>query len=77
MLKKMKKGIHPPYGECTVICACGNTWKTRSTKKVIKVEVCSQCHPFYTGKRRVVAATGKVEKFLKKYGKLKDEGKAS
>lgn len=72
----MKKGIHPQYGECTVVCACGNTWKTHSTKKFIRVEVCSNCHPFYTGKQRVVAATGKVEQFLKKY-ESKDEGQAS
>ncbi len=72
----MKKGIHPQYGECTVICACGNTWKTRSTKKLIRIEVCSSCHPFYTGKQKVVAATGKVEKFLKKY-ESQDESSTS
>ncbi|MDI6845044.1 MAG: 50S ribosomal protein L31 [Candidatus Saccharicenans sp.] len=63
----MKKGIHPEYQECTVICACGNTFKTRSTKKEIRVEICSQCHPFFTGKQRIVDTAGRVEKFRKKY----------
>lgn len=63
----MKKGIHPDYQECTVICACGNTFKTRSTKKEIRVEICSQCHPFFTGKQRIVDTAGRVEKFRKKY----------
>jgi len=68
----MKKGIHPEYQECTVICACGNTFKTRSTKKEIRVEICSQCHPFFTGKQRIVDTAGRVEKFRKKYaGKTK------
>jgi len=63
----MKKGIHPEYQECTVICACGNTFKTRSTKKEIRVEICSQCHPFFTGKQKIVDTAGRVEKFRKKY----------
>lgn len=63
----MKKGIHPEYHECTVICACGNTFKTRSTKKEIRVEICSQCHPFFTGKQKIVDTAGRVEKFRKKY----------
>ncbi|MCR4395672.1 MAG: 50S ribosomal protein L31 [Candidatus Saccharicenans sp.] len=63
----MKKGIHPEYQECTVICACGNTFRTRSTKKEIRVEICSQCHPFFTGKQRIVDTAGRVEKFRKKY----------
>jgi large subunit ribosomal protein L31 len=63
----MKKGIHPEYQECTVICACGNAFKTRSTKKEIRVEICSQCHPFFTGKQRIVDTAGRVEKFRKKY----------
>lgn len=67
----MKKGIHPEYEESTVICACGNTFKTRSTKKEIRVEICSQCHPFYTGKQKFVDSAGRVEKFRKKYGDLK------
>ncbi|MBP6909390.1 MAG: 50S ribosomal protein L31 [Candidatus Aminicenantales bacterium] len=63
----MKKGIHPEYQECTVICACGNTFKTRSTKKEIRVEICSQCHPFFTGKQKLMDTAGRVEKFRKKY----------
>ncbi|MDD8019928.1 MAG: 50S ribosomal protein L31 [Acidobacteriota bacterium] len=63
----MKKGIHPEYQECTVICACGNTFKTRSTRKEIRVEICSQCHPFFTGKQKIMDTAGRVEKFRKKY----------
>ena len=63
----MKKGIHPEYQECTVIWACGNTFKTRSTKKEIRVEICSQCHPFFTGKQKIMDTAGRVEKFRKKY----------
>lgn len=64
----MKKGIHPEYIEATATCACGNTFKTRSTKEVIEVEVCSKCHPFYTGKQSRASKKGKVEQFNKKYG---------
>ena len=65
----MKEGIHPNYQEAKVICACGETFTTRSTKKEIKVEVCSKCHPFYTGsKRMLVEQGGRVDKFKKKYG---------
>ena len=67
----MKKGIHPEYVECTVTCACGNIFTTRSTKKEIRVEICSQCHPFYTGKQKFVDSAGRVEKFRKKYEKIK------
>jgi large subunit ribosomal protein L31 len=67
----MKKDIHPEYQESTVICACGNTFKTRSTKKEIRVEICSQCHPFFTGKQKLVDSAGRVEKFRKKYGEAK------
>ena len=67
----MKKGIHPDYEESTVICACGNTFTTRSTKKEIRVEICSQCHPFYTGKQKFIDSAGRVEKFKRKYGDLK------
>ena len=63
----MKKDIHPAYDESTVICACGNTFKTRSTKKEIRVEICSQCHPFFTGKQKFIDSAGRVEKFRKKY----------
>ena len=63
----MKKGIHPKYVEATVVCGCGNTFKTRSTKEKLVVEVCSACHPFYTGKQKFVDTAGRVEKFTSKY----------
>ena len=66
--KVMKKNIHPEYVEATVTCACGNTFKTMSTKDTINVEVCSKCHPFYTGKQNLTSKKGQVEKFNKKYG---------
>jgi len=65
----MKPGIHPPYEKARIICACGNVIETRSTKKEMRVEICSRCHPFYTGQRQmVVERGGKVERFRKKYG---------
>lgn len=64
----MKKGIHPEYHETTVTCACGNTFQTRSTLKDIRVEICSACHPFYTGQQRLTATAGKAELFRRKYG---------
>ena len=67
----MKKDIHPDYNEVQVTCACGNTFKTRSTKKEIRVEICSQCHPFFTGKQKFVDFAGRVEKFRRKYGDIK------
>ncbi|MCX6561380.1 MAG: 50S ribosomal protein L31 [Candidatus Aminicenantes bacterium] len=67
----MKKDIHPNYEECMVICACGNTFPTRSTKKEIRVEICSQCHPFFTGRQKFIDSAGRVEKFRKKYDGLK------
>jgi large subunit ribosomal protein L31 len=67
----MKKEIHPDYVECLVTCACGNTFTTHSTKKEIRVEICSQCHPFYTGTQKFVDSAGRVEKFRKKYDKNK------
>ena len=63
----MKKGIHPVYVEANVTCGCGNTFKTRSTKKTIAVEICSKCHPFFTGKVKFVDTAGRVEKFQRKY----------
>lgn len=63
----MKKGIHPPYVETTVKCSCGETFKTRSTKPEIHVEICSQCHPFYTGKQKLVDSGGRVERFQKRF----------
>ena len=63
----MKQGIHPTYYEdATVICACGNTWKTGSTKKLIHTDVCSKCHPFFTGEQRIVDTEGQVDRFYKK-----------
>jgi large subunit ribosomal protein L31 len=73
----MKKDIHPQYAESTVTCGCGNVFKTRSTKKNITVEICSACHPFFTGKMKYVDTTGRVEKFQRKYkdwAKKKQEG---
>lgn len=64
----MKPNIHPNYQETTVICACGETFKTRSTKKEIRLEICSACHPFFTGKQKLVDTAGRVERFQKKYG---------
>ena len=63
----MKEGIHPAYNATTVVCACGNTFETRSTKANIRVEICSNCHPFFTGKQKIVDTEGRVEKFLQKY----------
>ena len=63
----MKENIHPKYVESTVTCGCGNTFKTRSTMKEIRVEICAECHPFYTGKQKFVDTAGRVEKFQKKY----------
>jgi large subunit ribosomal protein L31 len=70
----MKKGIHPEYMECRVICACGETFLTRSTKREMRVEICSKCHPFYTGKRKIVDTEGRVERFMQRYG-LDETGK--
>jgi len=65
----MKKDIHPEYHETTITCACGNVIPTRSTEKDIKVEVCSNCHSFFTGQQKFVDSAGRVEKFQQKYGK--------
>jgi large subunit ribosomal protein L31 len=69
----MKADIHPAYGETTVVCGCGNTFQTRSTKENghIVVEVCSQCHPFYTGKQKILDSGGRVARFERRYGKRK------
>ena len=64
----MKQGIHPEYKTATVTCACGNVFETRSTVPAIHVEICSQCHPFFTGKQKLVDSAGRVEKFRRKYG---------
>ncbi|MBQ7348573.1 MAG: 50S ribosomal protein L31 [Clostridia bacterium] len=69
----MKEAIHPDYHEVTVVCACGETFKTGSTKKAdtINVDICSKCHPFFTGKQKLVDSGGRVDKFNKRYGNLK------
>ena len=65
----MKENIHPTYTESRVSCACGNSFTTRSTRSEIKLEICSACHPFFTGKVKLVDTAGRIEKFQKKYGK--------
>ncbi|MBU2541522.1 MAG: 50S ribosomal protein L31 [Candidatus Omnitrophica bacterium] len=67
----MKKSIHPEYKQATITCACGEVIHTRSTKQNIRVEICSKCHPFFTGRQKFVDSAGRVEKFLKKYKKEK------
>lgn len=68
----MKAGIHPNYHYVQVSCACGSTWHTRSTKPAeIKVEICSECHPFFTGKQKLIDTAGRVDKFYRKYGMQK------
>ena len=64
----MKENTHPVYEETTITCACGNVIKTRSTKKDIHVEICSKCHPFFTGKQKLVDTSGRVDMFNKRYG---------
>jgi large subunit ribosomal protein L31 len=63
----MKEGIHPEYKETTITCVCGNVIETKSTKKDIKIEICSNCHPFMTGKQKIMDTAGRVERFKKKY----------
>ena len=63
----MKEGIHPAYYETVVTCGCGNTFKTRSTRKELKVDICNQCHPFFTGKLKYVDTAGRIEKFQSKF----------
>jgi large subunit ribosomal protein L31 len=72
----MKKDIHPKYQEATVHCSCGNTFTTRSTKPDLHVELCSQCHPFYTGKQKLVDSGGRVERFKKRMDKRSEPVKA-
>jgi len=67
----MKPKIHPEYKETTISCACGAVIHTRSTKQNIRVEICSKCHPLYTGKQKLVDSAGRVEKFRRKYGRQK------
>jgi large subunit ribosomal protein L31 len=65
----VKPDIHPKYVNATVHCACGETWQTRSTKSEIRLEICSNCHPFFTGKQKLVDTAGRVERFNRKYGR--------
>lgn len=65
----MKPGIHPEYELLTVVCACGTTFQTRSTRKELRVELCSNCHPFFTGKQKLIDTAGRVERFQRRYGK--------
>lgn len=71
----MKKDIHPEYMDCQVSCGCGNTFATRATVKEMRIEICSVCHPFYSGKQKFVDAAGRVDKFLKRYGTKSVAGK--
>lgn len=66
----MKEGIHPEYPVATVTCACGNTFKTHSTRGDLAVDVCSNCHPFYTGKQKLMDTQGRVDRFRRKYEKV-------
>lgn len=71
-VNSMKEGIHPKYGKAIVKCACGNTFETGSTKEELRVEICSACHPFFTGRQKFVDTGGRVERFKRKYG-IKDD----
>ena len=75
LLVDMKKGIHPEYYKTTVKCACGNEFETGSTAKEIHVEICSKCHPFFTGKQKLVDSAGRVERFRRKYAKYDKSSK--
>jgi large subunit ribosomal protein L31 len=72
----MKKDIHPNYVEATVRCACGNEFKTGSTQDSIRVEICSKCHPFFTGKQKIMDTAGRVERFRRKYANF-EQNKAN
>ena len=69
----MKPDIHPKYAQTTIKCACGNTIEVGSTKSDITVEICSQCHPFFTGKQKLVDTAGRIERFRKKYAKFQNK----
>jgi large subunit ribosomal protein L31 len=73
----MKDGIHPKYEKAIVTCVCGNTFETRSTAGDLKLEICSNCHPFFTGRQKLVDSAGRVERYLKKYAKKPTEAAAS
>jgi large subunit ribosomal protein L31 len=63
----MRKEIHPDYKECAVTCACGNTFEIRTTKETMTIDICNECHPFFTGSEKIVDAAGRIDKFKKKY----------
>lgn len=69
----MKQGIHPEYTTATVQCACGNSWETRSTKSNLHTDICAVCHPYYTGKQKLLDTAGRVERFKRKWGEQKAE----
>ena len=73
----MKKDIHPEYFDSSVTCACGNVIEVSSTKKDIRVEICSKCHPFFTGKQKLVDTEGRIERFRRKYAKFEKKQEAS
>ena len=73
----MKEKIHPTYQEVTVHCSCGATWKTGSTMKELRLEICSNCHPFFTGKAKLIDTAGRVERFQKRYGERKRKAPAA
>lgn len=72
---EMKEAIHPKYSEVTATCVCGNKIETGSTKQQIRVEICSNCHPYYTGQQKIIDTEGRVDRFVKRYAKQKAEAK--
>ena len=74
----MKNGIHPPYHVVTIRCACGHEWETRSTQsEEIRLDICSQCHPFFTGKQKLIDTAGRIERFQKKYGRGQQKARSA
>ena len=71
----MKENAHPRYYRCQVTCSCGATFETRSTRESLKIEICSQCHPFFTGKQKIIDSAGRVEKYKQRYAKFNDAKK--
>jgi large subunit ribosomal protein L31 len=74
---KVKKDLHPEYKKCAVVCACGNKFETRSTVESMHLDICSKCHPFYTGKQKLVDTAGRVEKYLNKFKKTQQMNKGT
>ncbi len=69
----MKEKFHPEYGKAKIICACGEVWETKSTRKEIKVAICAKCHPFFTGKQKLLDTAGRIDKFRRRYGIKSEE----